>query len=92
MTIPRHSKIYLNWDFWSENIPSGNPAGHPYPAAMTEISLCRNNKYKFRYLLHFKLETRGERRYFWLADVTPLPLESPEKVKMNFFGIFCDTT
>jgi hypothetical protein len=27
-TFPRHSKIYLNWDFWYEKIqkiPSGNP-------------------------------------------------------------------
>jgi predicted secreted protein len=24
-SIPRPSKIYLNWDFWFENIPSGNP-------------------------------------------------------------------
>jgi hypothetical protein len=24
-TIPRPSKIYPNWEFWSENIPSGNP-------------------------------------------------------------------
>jgi hypothetical protein len=23
---PRSSKIYPNWDFWFENIPSGNPA------------------------------------------------------------------
>jgi hypothetical protein len=25
-TKTRHSKIYPNWDFWFENIPSGNPA------------------------------------------------------------------
>jgi hypothetical protein len=24
-SIPRPSKIYPNWDFWYENIPSGNP-------------------------------------------------------------------
>jgi hypothetical protein len=24
--IPRLSKIYPNWDFWYENVPSGNPA------------------------------------------------------------------
>jgi hypothetical protein len=24
--IARHSKIYPNWDFWFESIPSGNPA------------------------------------------------------------------
>jgi hypothetical protein len=24
-TIARPSKIYPNWDFWFENIPSGNP-------------------------------------------------------------------
>jgi hypothetical protein len=24
--IARLSKIYPNWDFWFENIPSGNPA------------------------------------------------------------------
>jgi hypothetical protein len=24
--IPRPSNVYPNWDFWSENIPSGNPA------------------------------------------------------------------
>jgi hypothetical protein len=23
--FPRFSKIYPNWDFWYENIPSGNP-------------------------------------------------------------------
>jgi hypothetical protein len=23
--IPRFSKIYPNWDFWSEKKPSGNP-------------------------------------------------------------------
>jgi hypothetical protein len=23
--IPRLSKIYPNWDFWFENVPSGNP-------------------------------------------------------------------
>jgi hypothetical protein len=28
-SIPRPSKIYPNWDFWFEKIPSGNPAGHP---------------------------------------------------------------
>jgi hypothetical protein len=25
-SIARPSKIYPNWDFWFENIPSGNPA------------------------------------------------------------------
>jgi hypothetical protein len=25
----RHSKIYPNWNFWFENIPSGNPAFNP---------------------------------------------------------------
>jgi hypothetical protein len=25
-SIPRSSKMYPNWDFWFENIPSGNPA------------------------------------------------------------------
>jgi hypothetical protein len=25
-SIPRSSKIYPNWDFWSEIKPSGNPA------------------------------------------------------------------
>jgi hypothetical protein len=25
--VARHSKIYPNWDFWFENIPSGNPEG-----------------------------------------------------------------
>jgi hypothetical protein len=25
-SIPSHSKIYPNWDFWFENKPSGNPA------------------------------------------------------------------
>jgi hypothetical protein len=24
-SLPMHSKIYPNWDFWYENIPSGNP-------------------------------------------------------------------
>jgi hypothetical protein len=24
-SIARPSKIYPNWDFWVENIPSGNP-------------------------------------------------------------------
>jgi hypothetical protein len=24
--IARPSKIYPNWDFWFENMPSGNPA------------------------------------------------------------------
>jgi hypothetical protein len=24
-SITRPSKIYPNWDFWYENIPSGNP-------------------------------------------------------------------
>jgi hypothetical protein len=24
-SIPRPSKFYLNWDFWFENKPSGNP-------------------------------------------------------------------
>jgi hypothetical protein len=26
-SIPRSSKIYPNWDFWSEKKPSGNPGG-----------------------------------------------------------------
>jgi hypothetical protein len=26
-SIPRPSTIYPNWDFWSENKPSGNPGG-----------------------------------------------------------------
>jgi hypothetical protein len=26
--ISRPSKIYPNWDFWLENIPSGNPDSH----------------------------------------------------------------
>jgi hypothetical protein len=25
-SIPRPFKIYQNWDFWFDNIPSGNPA------------------------------------------------------------------
>jgi hypothetical protein len=25
VAIPRHSKMYPNWDIWLENIPSGNP-------------------------------------------------------------------
>jgi hypothetical protein len=25
-SIARSTKIYPNWDFWFENIPSGNPA------------------------------------------------------------------
>jgi hypothetical protein len=25
-SIAKPSKIYQNWDFWSENMPSGNPA------------------------------------------------------------------
>jgi hypothetical protein len=28
-SISRPSKIYPNWDFWFENIPSGNPAEMP---------------------------------------------------------------
>jgi hypothetical protein len=24
-SIPRLSKIFPNWDFWYENVPSGNP-------------------------------------------------------------------
>jgi hypothetical protein len=24
--IPKHSKVYPNWDFWYDSIPSGNPA------------------------------------------------------------------
>jgi hypothetical protein len=27
-SIPTPSKIYPNWDFWFENLPSGNPALH----------------------------------------------------------------
>jgi hypothetical protein len=26
-SIARPFKIYPNWDFWFENMPSGNPAG-----------------------------------------------------------------
>jgi hypothetical protein len=26
--IPKPFKIKQNWDFWSENIPSGNPGGN----------------------------------------------------------------
>jgi hypothetical protein len=26
-SVPRPSKIYPNWDFWFEDIPSGNPGG-----------------------------------------------------------------
>jgi hypothetical protein len=29
-SITGPSKIYPNWDFWYENIPSGNPARHTY--------------------------------------------------------------
>jgi hypothetical protein len=31
--IARHLKIYPNWDFWFENIPSGNPGSHCLNAA-----------------------------------------------------------
>jgi hypothetical protein len=24
-STPRPTKVYQNWDFWYENIPSGNP-------------------------------------------------------------------
>jgi hypothetical protein len=27
-SIPRPSKLYPNWDFWSKNKPSGNPDTH----------------------------------------------------------------
>jgi hypothetical protein len=27
-SIPMTSKFFSNWDFWFENIPSGNPAMH----------------------------------------------------------------
>jgi hypothetical protein len=30
----RTSNIYPNWDFWSENIPSGNPGPHHQPASL----------------------------------------------------------
>jgi hypothetical protein len=28
-SVARPSKIYPNWDFWFENIPSGNPDIEP---------------------------------------------------------------
>jgi hypothetical protein len=28
--IAKHCKIYKNWDFWFENIPSGNPGALGY--------------------------------------------------------------
>jgi hypothetical protein len=27
-SIPRPSKLYPNWEFWSKNKPSGNPDTH----------------------------------------------------------------
>jgi hypothetical protein len=30
IVLARHSQIYPNWDFWFENIPSGNPAANEY--------------------------------------------------------------
>jgi hypothetical protein len=42
-TIARTSKIYQNWDFWFENIPSGNTAQqfflnyHPFTLAGFEL-------------------------------------------------------
>jgi hypothetical protein len=29
VSIPRATKIYPKWDFWFENIPSGNPDHDP---------------------------------------------------------------
>jgi hypothetical protein len=34
-SIARPSKIYPNWDFWSENKPSGNPATGANPTIVT---------------------------------------------------------
>jgi hypothetical protein len=27
LSVPKPSKIFQNWDFWFENVPSGNPGG-----------------------------------------------------------------
>jgi hypothetical protein len=34
-SVARPSKIYPNWDFWFENMPSGNPALGSYLPAVT---------------------------------------------------------
>jgi hypothetical protein len=39
-STPRPSKIFQNWDFWYENIPSGNPGKVFYVCCSTSIS-CR---------------------------------------------------
>jgi hypothetical protein len=42
-SIPRPSKIYPNWDFWFENIPSGNPVLHKYflpPTLIFSFTAC----------------------------------------------------
>jgi hypothetical protein len=44
-SIQRPSNIYPNWDFWFENIPSGNPdrryATHGVPVYMCSVQNCQ---------------------------------------------------
>jgi hypothetical protein len=59
LSIPKPCKMYPNWDFWFENIPSGNPAVHSrskqigfYLRNGDSIAQCRSPLFAFRWCKH----------------------------------------
>jgi hypothetical protein len=40
ISIPRPTKIYPNWYFWYENIPSGNPAYELWIRLHVHVCIC----------------------------------------------------
>jgi hypothetical protein len=55
--IPRHSKMFPNWSFWLENIPTGSPDSHIEPKVLVHESLkvmrdFAHNKRLIRACLH----------------------------------------
>jgi hypothetical protein len=60
VSTPRPSKMYKNWDFWYEKIPSGNPVSHNSlrtegRKGLLEKYDCRNGR-KARYSTYSKTE------------------------------------
>jgi hypothetical protein len=78
--IARPSKIYPNWDFWFENIPSGNPApdmGTNQKRSKRIISIIQYCST----LLHKPEETEKNNQYFF--NIFPRRLHKPEEIEKS---------
>jgi hypothetical protein len=44
--LARSSTIYPNWDFWFENVPSGNPSQHNEDMTRHNLEMKKDGEYE----------------------------------------------